>query len=69
MPTITPSDGTEIFYTDWGSGEPIRVIAHDRRGHGRSTQAGGGEVVRFIGRHGETRVSRAVRPRGPRLAA
>jgi non-heme chloroperoxidase len=78
-----------------------RVIADDRRGHGRSAQtggghdmgryaddlaaltdrldlrnaihvghsAGGGEVVRFIGRHGENRVSRAVRPRGPRLAA
>ena len=126
MPTITTSDGTEIFYKDWGSGEPIvfshgwpvsaddwdtkmlffledgyRVIAHDRRGHGRSTQTagghdmdhyaddlaaltdhldlrnaihvghstGGGEVVRYIGRHGENPVSRAVRPRGPRLAA
>ena len=117
MPTITTSDGTEIFYKDWGSGEPIvfshgwplsaddwdthmlfflehgyRVIAHDRRGHGRSTQTGdghdmdhyaddlaaltdhldlrnathvghstgGGEVVHYIGRHGEDRVSRAV---------
>jgi non-heme chloroperoxidase len=63
MPTITSSDGTEIFYKDWGSGQPIvfshgwplsaddwdpqllfflqhgyRVIAHDRRGHGRSAQ-------------------------------
>ena len=47
MPTITTSDGTEIFYKGWG----------------------GGEVVRVIGRHGENRVSRAVRPRGPRLAA
>jgi non-heme chloroperoxidase len=67
MPTITTRDGVEIFYKDWGSGQPIvfshgwplsaddwdaqmlfflgkgfRVIAHDRRGHGRSTQTGGG---------------------------
>src|ERR1051325_3670504 len=66
MPTVTTNDGTEIFYKDWGSGEPIvfshgwplsaddwdtqmlfflqhgfRVIAHDRRGHGRSTQTAG----------------------------
>ncbi len=117
MPTITTQDGTEIFYKDWGSGDPIvfshgwplsaddwdtqmlfflhhgyRVIAHDRRGHGRSTQTadghdmdhyaddlaaltahldlknaihvghstGGGEVVRYLGRHGESRVSKAV---------
>ena len=117
MPTIRISDGTEIFFKDWGSGDPIvfshgwplsaddwdtqmlfflehgyRVIAHDRRGHGRSTQSGGGhdmdhyaddlaaltdhldlrnavhvghstgggEVVRYIARHGEDRVSRAV---------
>ena len=112
MPTITNQDGIEIFYKDWGSGQPIvfshgwplsaddwdaqllfflhrgyRVIAHDRRGHGRSTQTaeghdmdhyaddlaaltahldlknaihvghstGGGEVTRYLGRHGESR--------------
>jgi non-heme chloroperoxidase len=67
MPTITTRDGVEIFYKDWGSGQPIvfshgwplsaddwdnqmmfflgkgyRVIAHDRRGHGRSTQVADG---------------------------
>jgi len=117
MPTITTTDGIEIFYKDWGSGQAIvfshgwplssddwdsqmmffldhgyRVIAHDRRGHGRSTQTsdghdmdhyaddlaavtahldvqnaihvghstGGGEVVRYLARHGESRVAKAV---------
>ncbi|MCW2686901.1 MAG: chloride peroxidase [Mycobacterium sp.] len=117
MGYITTSDGTEIFYKDWGTGQPIvfshgwplsaddwdtqmlfflqqgyRVIAHDRRGHGRSTQTGdghdmdhyaddlaalteqldlkdaihvghstgGGEVVHYLGRHGESRVAKAA---------
>jgi non-heme chloroperoxidase len=67
MPTITAQDGTEIFYKDWGQGQPIvfshgwplsaddwdaqmmffllhgyRVVAHDRRGHGRSAQVADG---------------------------
>ena len=67
MPFVKTNDGVDIFYKDWGSGQPIvfshgwplsaddwdtqmlfflqhgyRVIAHDRRGHGRSTQTGDG---------------------------
>ena len=117
MTSITVEDGSQIYYKDWGAGQPIvfshgwplsgddwdaqmlffsqhgyRVIAHDRRGHGRSSQVGdghdmdhyaddlaaltahldlreaihvghstgGGEVVHYLARHGESRVAKAA---------
>src|SRR6267378_126966 len=63
---IVFSHGWPLSADDWDTqmlfflGKGFRVIAHDRRGHGRSTQTGGGQVVHYLARHGESRVAKAV---------
>jgi len=118
MPYFQTPDHTQLYYQDWGNGEPVvfisawalssrmwqyqmvplaargfRCIAYDRRGHGRSDQPSGGydsdtladdlaavldaldleqvtlvghsmaggEIVRYVSRHGDARVARILR--------
>jgi pimeloyl-ACP methyl ester carboxylesterase len=90
MPTITTADGTESFYKDWGSGQPIvfshgwplssddwdtqlmffllhgyRVVAPDRRGHGRSAQVSDGRAWPAAPRRTTTASSPSPRPTSP----